>query len=151
MIKLKSPKDFWAGLMFIAFGLFFLFASRSYKMGTAMHMGPAYFPALLGGLIAVIGAIVLLQSLVLRGDKVPALFFRPLLLVSISLLVFGYLIQPIGMVLSLVLLVVISAYAGHEFRLKEALILAVVATIISILVFVNLLRLPYPLWPSFLG
>ena len=151
MIKVKSPKDFWAGLMFIAFGLFFLFASRSYKMGSAMHMGPAYFPAVLGGLMAAIGAIVLLQSLVLSGDTVPALFFRPLFLVSLSLLLFGYLIQPIGMVLSLVLLVVISAYAGHEFKLKEVLILAVVATFFSVLVFVNILRLPYPLWPSFLG
>jgi hypothetical protein len=150
MIKVKSPKDFWAGLLFIAFGLFFLVASRSYKMGTAMHMGPAYFPALLGGLMAAIGAIVLLQSLVLKGGKVPELSFRPLFLVGLSLILFGYLIQPLGMVLSLILLIVVSAYAGHEFKLREVLILAVAATIISVLVFVYMLMLPYPLWPGFL-
>jgi putative tricarboxylic transport membrane protein len=151
MIKVKSPKDFWAGLLFIAFGLFFLLASRRYTMGTAMRMGPAYFPAMLGGLIAVIGGIVFFQSLVIRGPKVPAISFWPLFLVSLSLLLFGYLIQPIGMVLSLIVLVLISAYAGHEFKLAEVLILAVAATLFAVLLFVKVLGLPYPLWPSFLG
>ena len=151
MMKVKSPKDFWAGLMFVAFGMFFLVASRKYKMGTAMHMGPAYFPAVLGGLMAVLGAIMFLQSLVVKGDKVPELFFRPLFLVCLSLFLFGYLIQPIGMVLSIALLVVMSAYAGHEFKLKEVLILAVLATFFSVLVFVKVLGLPYTLWPSFVG
>jgi Tripartite tricarboxylate transporter TctB family len=150
-MKVKSPKDFWAGLMFIAFGLFFLLVARNYRMGSAMRMGPAYFPVMLGGLMAVIGGIVLLQSLVVKGEKVPALSFRPLFLVSLSLLLFGYLLQWIGMVLALALLLIISASAGHEFKLREVLILAIVATGFSVLVFVNILRLPYPLWPSFLG
>jgi len=75
MIKVKSPKDFWAGLLFIAFGLFFLLASRRYKMGTAMHMGPAYFPAMLGGLIAVIGGIVLFHRMAFEAPSVHALLF----------------------------------------------------------------------------
>jgi hypothetical protein len=151
MIKVKSQKDFLAGLMFVAFGLFFLFASGSYKMGTAMRMGPAYFPALLGGLLAAIGAIVVAQSLVVKGEKVPPLFFRPLFIVMLSLLLFGYLIQPIGLVLALIVLIVVSASAGHEFKLTEVLILAVVATFFSVLIFVKLLGLPYPLWPGFLS
>ena len=151
MIKIKSPTDFWAGLMFIAFGLFFLFVALNYKMGSAMRMGPAYFPVMLGGLMAVIGGIVFLQSLVVRGEKVSAICFRPLFLVSLSLLLFGYLLQPIGMVLALTLLVVVSAFAGHEFKLKEVLILSIVASIFTVLVFVKVLGLPYPLWPKFLG
>ncbi|MCE5283057.1 MAG: tripartite tricarboxylate transporter TctB family protein [Deltaproteobacteria bacterium] len=150
-VHVKSPKDFWAGLMFIAFGLFFLFAASNYRMGTAMRMGPAYFPSILGGLMAVLGAVILLQSLVVKGGKVPPISFRPLFLVSLSLLLFGYLIQPIGMALALILLVVVAASAGHEFKLKEVLIMAVVATFFSILIFVKLLGLPYQLWPGFLG
>jgi len=57
MIKVKSPKDFWAGLMFIAFGLFFVIGARNYRMGSAARMGPAYFPTMLGGLMAVIGLL----------------------------------------------------------------------------------------------
>ena len=52
-MRIKSPRKFWAGLMFIAFGLFFLFAARNYQMGDATHMGPAYFPSVIGGLLAV--------------------------------------------------------------------------------------------------
>jgi hypothetical protein len=62
-MQIKSPKDFWAGLMFIAFGLFFaLWAIYNYQMGSAVRMGPAYFPAVLGGLLAFLGALVLVES-----------------------------------------------------------------------------------------
>jgi hypothetical protein len=137
--------------MFVAFGLFFLFVARQYRMGSAMSMGPGYFPALLGGLMAVIGGVISFQSLAVRGEKVPAISFRPLFLVILSLLLYGYLLQPIGMALALALLVFLSAFAGHEFQWKEVLILSVVAILFSVLVFVKVLGLPYPLWPKFLG
>ena len=72
-MKIKSQKDFWSGLMFIGSGLFFAFwAMEFYQMGTAVRMGPAYFPTVLGFLLAVLGGFVLLQSLTLRpeGDQV---------------------------------------------------------------------------------
>jgi hypothetical protein len=68
-IKIKAPKDFWAGLMFIGVGLFFIaWALTHYQMGSAVRMGPAYFPAVLGGLLAFLGALVLMESFVLRPD-----------------------------------------------------------------------------------
>jgi len=72
-MKIKSQKDFWSGLMFIGSGLFFaLWAIAFYQMGTAVRMGPAYFPTMLGFLLAVLGAIVLLQSITVEpeGDQV---------------------------------------------------------------------------------
>ncbi len=72
-MKIKSQKDFWSGLMFIGSGLFFAFwAMAFYQMGTAVRMGPAYFPTMLGFLLAVLGAAVLLQSLTMEpeGDQV---------------------------------------------------------------------------------
>lgn len=149
-MKIKSPKDFWAGLMFIAFGLFFLIVARNYQMGNAVRMGPAYFPTVLGGLLAVLGGIVFFQSFAVRGNKVSAMSFRPIFFIILSLLVFGYLLKPTGLVLALALLVVVSAFAGHEFKLKEVLILSVVLIIFSVLVFVKGLGLPFPLWPEFL-
>ncbi|HQX25981.1 MAG: tripartite tricarboxylate transporter TctB family protein, partial [Xanthomonadales bacterium] len=70
-MKIKSPQDFWAGLMFIVFGLFFLIVARDYQMGTAVRMGPGYFPTVLGGILAVLGAVVLLTSFTMSGPKVP--------------------------------------------------------------------------------
>jgi hypothetical protein len=149
-VNIKSPKDFWAGLMFIAFGLFFAVAARNYEVGSAIRMGPGYFPSVLGGLMAVIGGIVFFQSLVVQGEKVPAMSFRPLFFVALSLALFGYLIKPIGLVLALAVLVVFSAFAGHEFKVKEVLLLSVVLIVLSVLVFVKALTLPFPLWPGFL-
>ena len=150
-MKVKSPKDFWTGLMFIGIGLFFVIGARSYELGTAARMGPAYFPTLLGGLIAVIGGAVFVKSFWVKGEKVASFPLRLLFLVTLALLLFGYLLQVIGLVLALGLLVVISAYAGHEFSLLEALLLAAVLIVLSVLVFVKGLGQPFPLWPSFLG
>ncbi len=150
-MKIKSPKDFWAGLMFSAFGLLFLFMARNYRMGNATSMGPAYFPTLLGGLMAVLGGIIFFQSLVMKGKMVPAMSFRPLFLIIVSLLGFGYLLRPMGMVLALALLVFVSAFAGHEFKIKEVLLLSLVLIIFSVLVFGKGLGLPFPVWPGFLG
>jgi putative tricarboxylic transport membrane protein len=79
-MQIKNPKDFWAGLMFFVFGVFFVvvavgtpdFINRmwgeklipGYQIGSAVRMGPAYFPVVLGGLMAVLGAIIFFRSFV---------------------------------------------------------------------------------------
>jgi hypothetical protein len=150
-VKIKSPKDFWAGVMFIGTGLFFLiFAMMNYQMGTAVRMGPAYFPAVLGGLLAALGAMVLIGSFAISGPPVPKFHFRPLILISVACVVYGYLMKPLGLVLATAALVFISAYGGHEFKWKEVSILYVVLIIFSVLVFVKGLTLPFPICPAFM-
>lgn len=151
-MRIRSPRDFWAGVMFLGVGVFFaVWAMINYQMGTAVRMGPAYFPVLLGGLLAALGLIILLGSLVLDGPKVAAFNFRPLILIVAANLAYAYLIKPLGLVLATVALVFIAAFGGHEFKWKEVTILAVVLIIFSVLVFVKGLTLPFPLWPEFLG
>ncbi len=150
-MKIKSPQDFWAGLMFIGFGLFFaIVALLNYQMGSAVRMGPAYFPTVLGGLLVFLGAIVLFNSFALTGAKVAMFHFRPLLFVMVSSLAFAYLLKPLGLVLASIALVFISAYGGHEFKWKEVAILSVVLVFFSVLVFVKGLTLPFPICPSFI-
>ena len=149
-MKIKSPKDFWAGLMFIAFGLFFLVVARNYQMGSAVRMGPAYFPTVLGAIMAILGGIVFFQSLVIEGPPVPKLSFKPVFYISLALVIFGYTLKPLGFVLSLVILIFVCAFGGHEFKAKEVSILTVVLIIFSVLVFVKGLTLPFPLWPEFM-
>lgn len=151
-MQIKSPKDFWAGLMFIAFGLFFtLWAVYNYQMGSAVRMGPAYFPAVLGGLLAVLGAIVLVQSLATEGPKIPTFQLRPLLLILAGCVVYGYLVKPAGVVIATGALVFVSAFGGHEFKWKEVALLCVFLAIFSVVVFVKGLGLPFPLWPEFIA
>jgi len=150
-MKIKAPRDFWAGLMFIAFGLFFLVvAQMNYQMGTAVRMGPGYFPTVLGGLLAVLGAIVLFQSITTDGPPVAEFHFRPLIFILISSLAFAYLLKPLGLVLATAALIFISAYGGHEFKWKEVAWLTLVLVIFSVIVFVKGLTLPFPVCPSFI-
>jgi hypothetical protein len=150
-MKIKSPKDFWAGLMFIGIGLFFVvWAMTHYQMGSAVRMGPAYFPVLLGGLLAVLGLLVLIEAFAMHGPKVPAFGFRPLILISVACVAYGYLMKPLGLILATLALVFISALGGHEFKWKEVAILYVILIIFSVLVFVKGLTLPFPLCPQFI-
>ena len=151
-MTIKSPKNFWAGLMFLAFGLFFAaWAVANYQMGTAVRMGPAYFPALLGGLLALLGLMVLFASVTISGPKVDQFHFRPLLLILAANVAYGYVMKPLGLVLATAVLVFISAFGGHEFKWREVSLLYVFLIVFSVLVFVKGLTLPFPLWPEALG
>jgi hypothetical protein len=149
-MRIKSQQDLWAGLMFIGFGLFFaLVAYKNYQMGSAVRMGPAYFPVVLGCLLIFLGILVLIDSVVEEGPKVSKFHFRPLIFIAISSLAFAYLLKPLGLVLASVALVFISAYGGHEFKWKEVAWMSVILVIFSVLVFVKGLSLPFPVCPSF--
>lgn len=165
-MKIKSERDFWAALLFIAVGLFFaaaaagtpefvdrIFGTRvipGYQIGSAVRMGPAYFPIVLGGMLVFLGILVLLDSLVEEGPRVAKFHFRPLLFILASSLAFAYLLKPLGLVLASIALIFIAAYGGHEFKWKEVAILSVVLVIFSVLVFVKALVLPFPICPDFI-
>ena len=151
-MRIKSPRDFWAGLMFLGSGLFFaVWAAEFYQMGTAVRMGPAYFPTMLGGLLAVLGLIIFLGSFALEGTPVPAFALRPLVLISVGCVLYGYLMKPLGLVGATAALVYVCAAGGHEFKWKEVTILYVILMLFSWSVFVKGLTLPFPMWPEALG
>ena len=151
-LRIKAPKDFWAGLMFVGVGLFFMiWAITHYQMGTAVRMGPAYFPTVLGGLLAVLGVMTLIEAFAMDGPPVPPMMMRPLVLISVACVVYGYIMKPAGLVVATAALVYISALGGHEFKWKEVTILYVILIIFSVLVFVKGLTLPFPLWPAALS
>ena len=150
-MKIKGPKEFWAGLMFIAFGLFFLvWAQINYQMGSAVRMGPGYFPSVLGGLLAVIGVFVLIDAFVEEGPRVARFHFRPLIMILLGCLAFAYTLKPLGLIGAITLLVFIGAFGGHEFKFREVAILTAVMIVFSVLVFVKGLTLPFPIWPAFM-
>ena len=148
-MRIKNPTDFWAGLAFGAFGLFVsIYAATNYQLGTAVRMGPGYFPTWIGALVALLGAVLLLQALRFDGPPLARWHWRPTLLILAAGVAFGYLLKPLGLVLATVALVLVSALGGHEFRWREAIILAAVLAVFSIGVFVYGLGLPFPLWPE---
>ncbi|MCB1997117.1 MAG: tripartite tricarboxylate transporter TctB family protein [Burkholderiaceae bacterium] len=153
-MKIKSQRDFWSGLMFVAIGIGFAWGATNYNFGSSARPGPGYFPFGLGIILALIGALVLFKALTIEtegGDKIGAVAWKPLSIVLGSVAVFGLLLPWLGMILTLPVLIIMAAMAGDEFHLGEALINAAVLTVGSWLVFIKGLGLVIPMWPSFLG
>jgi hypothetical protein len=199
-MKITNGKDFWAGLMFIGFGLGFMIVANNYAMGNAVRMGPAYFPTVLGGMLAVLGAAIFFRAFVskmshplavfpfrlwfivgglalgviayytqvprdggdvakiahelLAGISIGLLFAafgpRALWVILVSVVVFGYMLKPLGLVVATGLVVFGSAWGGHEFKTKEVTILFVMLAVFSVFAFVRGLGLPMNIWPAFL-
>lgn len=153
-MKIKSQKDFWSGLMFVATGLGFAAGATSYSFGSSARPGPGYFPFGLGILLALLGASVLFKSLSVEtegGDPIGAIPWKPLGLITLAVVLFGVALPRLGMIISLPLLILVASLAGDEFRLKEVVINIVVLTIGSWLIFIKGLSLVIPLWPTFLA
>jgi hypothetical protein len=153
-LKLKSQKDFWSGLMFIVAGIAFAWGATAYNFGSAARPGPGYFPFGLGVLLAILGAIVLLKSLTVDtpdGDPVEKFAWRPIIVITLSLVVFGFVLPKLGMIISLPLLVFMASFAGDEFHPVEVAINAAVLTVGSWAIFIKGLGLTIPLWPTILG
>jgi hypothetical protein len=147
-MRIRAPKDFWSGVMFCAFATVALLAARGYSLGSAGKMGPGYFPLLLAALLALLGAILIGRSVILSGEPVTRFHGLPLAVIASAICLFGVFIEPLGLVASLALLTVMSAWAGAQFRLAEALALAAALIVFSVGVFVYALGLPLNLWPS---
>jgi len=152
-MKIKSRQDFWSGIMFLAIGVFFAAVATRYQMGTAARMGPGYFPFWLGALLALLGVCITLTALSPKAAEthIDRFDWRIVLLVVGSVIVYGFLLRPLGVYLATFILVVMSSVASHDFSWKVAVGNAIFLVVFSYLAFVKGLGLIFPLWPSFLG
>ena len=144
-LTLANNKDVWAGLMLIAIGAAAIFVARSYPFGTALRMGPGFFPVVLGGLLIVFGLAVLAIGLRKGESMAGSWSLRALIILPLSLILFGLLMEYAGFVPAMLVLIVGSATASTEFRFLEVLLFAAGLTALSVAVFVWALGLPYPL------
>ena len=152
-MKIESQRDFWSGLMFVAIGAGFAIGATNYSMGTSARPGAGYFPLMLSAIMAILGAVVLFKSLTIEsadGDAVGSIAWKPLLIIIVSIVVFGLTLERLGMVITVPLLIVISSLAGDEFKLRGVLVNAALLTAGSWAVFIWGLKLTIPLWPNFL-
>ena len=146
-MKVKNPKDFWAGILFLVIGSGALWLNQAHELGTAAAMGPGYFPMLLAGGIVFFGLVTLVRGLAVTGEPMETWYLRPLAVVAASIVAFGLLIQPIGLGPTVVIVSAIAALASREkMRWGETAILAVVLATFTVLLFVTLLGQPLAIW-----
>lgn len=161
-MKIKSQKDFFSGLLFMGVGLAFVSGATRYEIGSAAQMGPGYFPLVLGSLLAVLGIVLAMTALVVEtetGDPVGPWAWRPLFFVLSANLAFGALLggvpalglRPMGLIVAIFALVVITSFAGREFHLRNVLLLATGLAAASYVGFVWALQLQMQAWPYFIA
>jgi hypothetical protein len=148
---IRNQKDFWTGVVYVVFGSAAIVVSRDYGMGTALKMGPSYFPTILGGLLVLIGIISLIRSFLEQGSPFGAFALKGLVLVIASIVLFGLIVRVAGLAIALPVLVIISSYASMRFKWKYSLALAAGLTIFCILVFLKGLGVPLPVLGPWFG
>jgi len=151
-VQIRNHKDFWSGVMFLGTGLIFAGFAQQYEMGTGQRMGPAFFPTVLGLLLAVLGVIVGIQSLGAEttDGKVEKFHFDALGWVLGAVVLFGLLLRPAGLIVALIALIFVSALGSHEFKWKETALLTAGLVVMVLAVFIWGLKLTIPVWPAFI-
>jgi uncharacterized membrane protein len=145
-LEWRTNKDLWAGLMYIVTGAAGMWIARDYPFGSALRMGPGYFPSVLGGLMVAMGIYVLVLGLRKNHEKIEGNWsIRALIILPLSTVVFGVLMEEAGFIPAMVALIPISAAAGREFKWVEVIVLTIGLTIACAAGFIFALGLPYPL------
>ncbi|HEX2825060.1 MAG TPA: tripartite tricarboxylate transporter TctB family protein [Burkholderiales bacterium] len=146
---LAYNKDALAGLLMLGIGGIGFVVALDYPFGSALRMGPGYFPRVLACILMAFGAFVLVRGL-RTGERVEGRWgWKALAFICVSLIVFGFTMERYGLVPALVAMFLLATLGGHEFRFVEVLVLTVIMTIFSVVVFVHLLGMPYPLVQGF--
>jgi len=150
-ISIKSPKDFWCGLLLLAITAIFAVGLIGLPIGTAFRMGPGYFPMVLMILLAFLGAAILINGLRVEGPPIGVIPLRPLFLIALPIVFFGLTLRGLGVVLSLTITVLATTFAARDWNPVVALstTLALVAGCVAI--FVYGLGLPLSLFGPWVG
>lgn len=148
---IRNPKDFWTGVVFMAFGAAAMLLARGYPFGSTFKMGPGYFPTVLGMLLVLVGLVVALRGLLRPGAAVGAFAWREILRVLTATLLFGALLRGAGLIVAVLVLVMIGASASRFFRWGAAAALAAGMAAFCVLVFVKALGMPIPMLGPWFG
>lgn len=158
---IKSQKDFYSGLLFLVVGVAFAWGATTYNVGTGARMGPGYFPLILGICMAILGAFIIFEALVIEtedGEKIGSWAWKPLFFIIAANLLFGLLLAGLpsigfpafGLIVAIYVLTFVASLAGEEFNFKAVFVLATILSIMSYAAFILLLKLQFPVWPAFL-
>lgn len=147
-IKIRSGKDFYAGVIFIFLGgLGVVLAYSRYSMGTRTNIGPGLFPFILGGVLTLLGLLILIRSLAFAGPPLGKLAMKPLMIVLGAVIAFALSVNHLGLAFAAAVLIILSSLARDKLNVKEIMILALLLAAFVIGVFVYGLGLPFKVGP----
>ncbi len=144
MLKIRNGRDFVGGVTMICVGLLFIWFGRELEVGNSFQMGPGYFPTMLSLLLMAIGALTIVQSLILHAEEgEPETWnWKAYILVILGPVGFGLLLSGLGLAPTMLLLIVGMATASRYANWRHSILLGLFLSVCSVLLFTKLLSLP---------
>jgi len=150
-VQIRDKTNFLAGLLLVGFGSGALLIARTYTMGTAFRMGSGYFPAMLASLLILIGVIVAATALRSGEVKLPKVAWRPLIMISVAVALFGLILKGAGLLLATFAMVIVSRLARPGYPWIETVVLSVALSVLYATIFYFALKIQMPLLPAWWG
>lgn len=146
-VGLRNTQDLVCGLFFVAVGLFGMWVGRDYPMGSPVRLGTGVFPRLLCWGMVITGGIIFLKGLLTEGESMGRVAWRPVILISVAATAFALTIDPLGLVIAMLVMIIPAGFAGHEFYPKEFVIFAILLVVIGVALFIYGLGMPIKVFP----
>jgi len=143
----KNRQDFYGGLFFLGLGIFGVVCGKGYTIGSISRMGPGYLPKFLSYALIIIGTLIAIRAIRHGESHIEPCYWRPIVFVLGSILVFAFLIPRGGLVLSTLLVTILSSFGTREIHWRNAIVLGIFIALLTALVFIKLLGLPISVWP----
>ena len=147
MLRIKSQQNFWAGVFFLACGVFETTMALQYDVGSPAAMGPGFMPVMLGLALGILGLIILIGGITVAGPSIAPGHWRPIGCIIAALFLFALQINKAGLAASTFLVVMLGgiAYRGKVPWLRLSA-MAVGMTIFAAVLFVYILGQPIAVW-----
>ena len=148
---MKITQDAVQGGLFAAIGLAALMMALEFPIGSPSRMGPGFFPVVISTLLTLTGIGILVRARLGSSPAIEVTRWSPAIIVSTAIVVFGFLLDKLGLPLAVLLLCIGAATASVRFELNwKAVAGAVAFSVVCGILFVTLLGLPIPLLGSWL-
>jgi putative tricarboxylic transport membrane protein len=148
---IRSPKDFFCGLLLLAIAAVFAVGLFDLEIGSAFRMGPGYFPLVLTLLLAGLGIAILVNGLRIPGEPIGMIPWRAILLIVLPVVFFGATLRGLGFLPSLSIVVFSSTLASREWNLRFALVTTLLLVAACAAIFIFGLGLPISLFGPWVG
>ncbi|MGE0223172.1 MAG: tripartite tricarboxylate transporter TctB family protein [Acetobacteraceae bacterium] len=143
----KNLQDLLTGLMFMGIGAFALWVGADYPRGTPVRLGTGVFPMILSWGLVLVGAIVFIKGLVTTGPSMGAIAWRPVILIPLAAAMFAFLIEPAGLVVAMLVMMILARFAGDGHSNKEFAIFTVIMLLMGVGIFIWGLEMPLKVFP----
>lgn len=151
MLTIRNPKDFFTGLLLLVIAAAFAYGLTELQIGTAYRMGPGYFPMLLTGMLTIFAIVILINGFRTAGEPIGDIPWRALIIITVSIVLYGATLKGLGLVPALGLTVLLSTFAADKWDAKAAIGVTIVLVAASVTIFVKGLGLPLSLYGPWVG